>query len=118
MSLAFGFAVGLRVVIGCLKLIRLSERLSHMSGLLSYHLSWLIAQLGGSAAAKQTRHVRYSHAPGELIRVSTRLSLYFESPADPRVVVGCLKLIRRSERLSHMSCRLSYPCQHDLQDHP
>ena len=46
--------------------------------------------------------VRFCHsrAAGELIRLSARLSLYFGSPVDLRVVVGCLKLIRLSARLS------------------
>ena len=50
-----------------------------------------------------------SYAAGELIRLSTRLWLNFGSPVDSRVVVGCLKLVRLSERLSHISRRLSWP---------
>jgi hypothetical protein len=55
--------------------------------------------------------VRFCHYldAGELIRLSTRLSLNFGSPVDSRVVVGCLKLVRLSERLSHISRRLSWP---------
>jgi hypothetical protein len=50
MSLDFGLPADSRAVVGRLKLILLSERLSHMSGLLSCHLSWLIAQVGESEA--------------------------------------------------------------------
>ena len=62
-----------------------------------------------------------SPAAGELMRLSTRLSLHFGSTVDSRVVVGCLKLVRLSERLSHWLCRLSYHLsyrlsRHDLQD--
>ena len=59
-----------------------------------------------------------SCAAGELIRLSTRLSLHFGSPVDSPVVVGCFKLVRLSERLSHWLRRLSYPLSsHDLQDY-
>ena len=62
LSLHFGLAVNLRVdlpvMVGCLKLIRLSERLSHMSRRLSCRLSgslsWSLAQPGGSNADKHT----------------------------------------------------------------
>jgi hypothetical protein len=50
----------------------------------------------------------HSHAVGELIRLSARLSLYFGPTVDLRVVVGCLKLIRLSARLSRMLPRLSH----------
>jgi len=57
----------------------------------------------------------YSHADGELIRLLARLSLHFGLTVNLRVdlpvMVGCLKLIHLSERLSYMfrrlSCRLS-----------
>jgi len=56
-----------------------------------------------------------SQAAGELIRLSARLSLHFGLAVNLRVdlpvIVGCWKLIRLSERLSHISrrlwCRLS-----------
>lgn len=62
-----------------------------------------------------------SYAAGELIRLSTHLSLHFGSTVDSRVVIGFLKLVRLSERLSHWLCRLSYRLsyrlsRHDLQD--
>ena len=48
----------------------------------------------------------HSHAVGEMICLSARLSLHFGSPVDSPVVAGCWKLIRLSARLS---CRLSWP---------
>jgi len=54
-----------------------------------------------------------SQAASELIRLSARLSLHFGLAVNLRVdlpvMVGCLKLIRLSERLSYMSRRLSWP---------
>jgi len=116
LSLHFGLAVNLRVdlpvIVGCLKLIRLSERLSYMfrrlSCRLSGSLSWPLAQLEGSDANKHTRKARYFHAAYELICLSVHLSLHFGSAVDSPVVC-CLKLIRLSERLSYMSRRLSWP---------
>jgi len=112
LSLHFGLAVNLRVdlpvIVGCLKLIRLSERLSYMFRRLSGSLSWPLAQLKGSDANKHTRKARYFHAAYELICLSVHLSLHFGSAVDSPVVC-CLKLIRLSERLSYMSRRLSWP---------
>jgi hypothetical protein len=62
LSLHFGLPVDSPVIVGCLKLFRLSERLSHMFR----RLSWLFAQLGGSDANKHTRKAGYFHAAGEL----------------------------------------------------
>jgi hypothetical protein len=96
LSLHFGLPVDSPVIVGCLKLFRLSERLSHMFR----RLSWLFAQLGGSDANKHTRKAGYFHAAGELIRLSAHLSLHFGFPVDSPVIVGCLKLTRLSTRLS------------------
>jgi hypothetical protein len=95
LSLHFGFPVDSPVV-DCLKLFRLSERLSHMFR----RLSWPFTQLGGSAANKHRRKAGHFHAAVELIRLSERLSLHFGSPVDSPVVAGCWKLIRLSTRLS------------------
>jgi hypothetical protein len=44
----------------------------------------------------------YSRAAGELIQLSARVSLNFGLPVDSCVVIGGVKLIRLSARLSRM----------------
>ena len=87
--------------------------------------SFCAAQDVGTRPLPCTVSFCHSRAAAELIRLSARLSLYFGSTVDSRVVVGCLKLVRLSERLSHWLCRLSYHLsyhlsyrlsRHDLQD--
>jgi hypothetical protein len=93
LSLNFGSPVGSRVdlpvMVGCLKLIHLSERLSYMfrrlSCRLSGSLSWPLAQLEGSDANNHTRKAGYFHAAYELICLSVHLSLHFDSPVAPPV---------------------------------
>ncbi len=75
LSLRFGPPVDLPVIVGCLKLIRLSTRLSHRFCRLSCRLTWPFTQLGGADANKHTRKAGYFHAAGELIFLSARLSL-------------------------------------------
>jgi hypothetical protein len=84
LSLRFGSPVDLPVV-DCLKLFRLSERLSHMFRRLSFCLSWPFTQLGGSDANKHARKASHFHAAGELIRLPARLSLHFGSPVSTPV---------------------------------
>jgi hypothetical protein len=64
--------------------------------------------------------VRFCHsrAAGELIRLSARLSLYFGSTVDLRVVVGCLKLVRLSTRLSTRLSRMLPRLSHHLSGVP
>ena len=110
LSLDFGVTVGLRVdlpvIVGCLKLIHLSERLSNLSRRLSCRLLWSSAQSGGSDANKHARKAGYFHAAGELIRLSARVSWHFGSSVDSPVV-GCLKLIHLSVCVVHccVACR-------------
>ncbi len=88
-------------VVDCLKLFRLSERLSHIFRRLSIRLSLPFTQLGGSNATKHTRKAEGFHAAGELIRLSVHLSLHIGLTVDSPFV-DCLKLIRLSARLSCM----------------
>ena len=73
LSLHFAFPVDSPVV-DCLKLFRLSARLSHMFRRQSCCLSWPFTQLGGSDANNHMPKAGYFHAAGELIRLSARLS--------------------------------------------